>query len=97
MRYELEGSCSGFVAVGYTIGVSATAGDSPTLPWTSEHSIDTSGAANPVAVALSASCAASGGVTNNLTARLYVNGDLKDSANSSSSSTFSLSVSAILQ
>lgn len=99
VRYEAEGSCASIISVGYTADLGSTVGASITLPWSLERTIDTSAATatTPAAVGLAVTCLGSPGANNTATARVFVDGDLKDERSTSSSDTFILSVSATLQ
>lgn len=96
VRYEAEGFCPTISAVGYTIDGGGTAGSGVNLPWSFETTIDTSGRSGPVAVALAVNCLAGVNVTHTLTARIFVDGDLKEEQTSSSMSTFSVNVGTVL-
>ena len=99
VRYEAEGSCASIISVGYTADLGSTVGASITLPWSLERTIDTSAATSttPAAVGLAVTCLGSPGANNTATARIFVDGDLKDERSTSSSDTFIVSVSATLR
>ncbi len=96
VRYEAEGTCTTISAVGYTINGGGTAGSGVTLPWSFETTIDTAGSTGPTAVALALNCLAGVNTTHTLTARVFVDGELRDEQSSSSMSTFSVNVGTVL-
>ena len=87
VRYEAEGTCTTISAVGYTIPGGGTGGTSVNLPWSFEATFDTAGATSPVAVALALNCLGAPNVTHTITARVYVDGTLRDEQTASGSST----------
>jgi hypothetical protein len=99
VRYEAEGVCASIISVGYTTDLGSTAGESITLPWSFEKTIDTSGATatSPAAVGLAVSCLGTPGANNMVTARVFVDGVLEDEKTTSGDTTFIVSVSATLR
>jgi len=93
VRYEVTGSCSGVIAVGYTINGGGTSGASVTLPWSFETDFN---APTPfTAVAIAASCAGPTG-NNSLTAKIIIDGKEKGSQTGSAVGNVSVNVAVIL-
>ncbi|GMQ81955.1 MAG: hypothetical protein BMS9Abin05_1393 [Rhodothermia bacterium] len=93
VRYEVTGSCSGILAVGYTINGGGTSGESITLPWSFETDFNA-----PIpftAVAIAASCSTLTG-NNTLTAKIIVDGKEKGTQTSSAVGNVSVNVAVIL-